>query len=91
MTLVLTIQGREAIWLLADRRLSIKGHRPRDGARKIMMLDTADGVAILGYAGLGMTAAGTEPSDWMVRVLRGRTLSLEQSLSVLAQRFRRFR
>lgn len=49
MTLILSIQGRESIWLLADRRLSFKGLPPQDTARKIMFLDTTDGMAILGY------------------------------------------
>jgi hypothetical protein len=57
----------------------------RDDARKIMLLDTDDGKAILGYAGLGATALGTEPADWMSAVLRGRRISLEQSLGVLAE------
>ena len=72
--------------MLADRRLSYGSARPpRDDARKIVFLETTDGVAILGYAGLGATALGTEPSDWMSAVFRGRKLSLEQSLGVLAE------
>jgi len=85
MTLVLAVNGPESIWLLADRRLSYKGHQPKDDARKVMCLETNDGVAILGYAGLGATALGTEPADWMSAVLRGRNLLLEQSLGVLAE------
>jgi hypothetical protein len=51
-----------------------------------MFLDTRDGVAILGYAGLGKTSAGMEPSEWMSNCLRGRkNLTLEASLSVLAK------
>jgi hypothetical protein len=50
-----------------------------------MFLETTDGVAILGYAGLGATALGTEPADWMSAVLRGRNLPLEHSLNVLAE------
>lgn len=50
----------------------------------MMFLETVDGVAILGYAGLGATAKGTEPADWMSAVLRGRKLPLEQSLGELA-------
>jgi hypothetical protein len=84
MTLILTVNGPKSIWLLADRRLSYKGRMLRDDARKVMFLETTDGVSILGYAGLGATALGTEPSDWMSRVLRGRKLPLEQSLGVLA-------
>jgi len=57
-----------------------------DDARKVMFLETVDGTAILGYAGLGATALGTQPADWMSAVLRGRrNLSLEQSLGVLAE------
>jgi hypothetical protein len=89
MTLVVTINGPETIWLLADRRLTSRGRLLRDDARKVMFLETPDGVAILGYAGLGATAAGTEPADWMSSVLRGRKLPLEQSLGVLADAMRR--
>lgn len=85
MTLILSVQGRESIWFLADRRLSYVGRDPKDDARKFMLLDTTDGTAILGYAGLGATALGTEPADWMSAVLRGRNLPLEQSLNELAE------
>jgi hypothetical protein len=84
MTLVVTINGPETIWLMADRRLSHRGRVTKDDARKIMFLETTDGVAILGYAGLGSTAAGTEPADWMSAVMRGRKLPLEKSLGVIA-------
>jgi hypothetical protein len=85
VTLILTVNGRESIWMLADRRLSCKGRSPKDDARKVMLVETTDGVAILGYAGVGATALGTEPADWMAAVLRGRNLPLEQSLGVLAR------
>jgi len=85
VTLIVTANGRESIWLLADRRISWKGRAPKDDARKVMFLETTDGVAILGYAGLGATALGTEPADWMSAVLRGRNFPLEQSLGVLAE------
>jgi hypothetical protein len=85
VTLVVAATEPGSIWLLADRRLSFEGCAPRDDARKIMLLDTDDGKAILGYAGLGATALGTEPADWMSAVLRGQRLSLEQSLGVLAE------
>lgn len=84
MTLVVTITGAESIWLVADRRLSSSGRKLSDDARKIMTLDTTDGVALLGYAGLGMTALGTEPGVWMSAVLRGRNVPLEKSLEILA-------
>ncbi|HEY8031287.1 MAG TPA: hypothetical protein VIF02_02625 [Methylocella sp.] len=85
MTLILSVNGPKSIWLLADRRLSYKGRSPKDDARKVMFLETTDGVAILGYAGLGATALGTEPADWMSAVLRGRNFPLEQSLEALAE------
>ena len=85
MTLVVTVIGSESIWLLADRRLSFKDRPPKDDARKVMFLETTDGVAILGYAGLGVTGLGTEPADWMTAVLRGRNLPLEQSLEALTE------
>jgi hypothetical protein len=89
MTLILTVNGVESIWMLADRRLSYRNRAPRDDARKVMFLETPDGTAILGYAGLGATALGTEPSDWMSAVLRGRNFPLEQSLGILADAMKR--
>jgi hypothetical protein len=85
MTLIVSVMSNETIWLLADRRLSCTGRQPKDDARKIMFLESTDGVAILGYAGLGATARGTEPSDWMSSVLRGRNMTVETSLNVLAK------
>lgn len=85
MTLIVTVNGPESIWMLADRRLSFNDRPPKDDGRKLMFLRTADGDAILGYTGLGATALGTEPADWMSAVLRGRNLSLEQSLACLAE------
>jgi hypothetical protein len=91
VTLVVAVAGPKTIWLLADRRLSYGGGRPpKDDARKVMILETIDkGCAILGYSGLGATVRGTEPSDWMSAVLRGRHLLLEQSLGVLAKAMKR--
>jgi hypothetical protein len=84
MTLVVAVTGEKSIWMSTDRRLSFRHRKPRNDARKFLVLETTDGVAMLGYAGLGSTVLGTEPSDWMARVLRGRNLPLEQSLAVLA-------
>jgi hypothetical protein len=89
VTLIVTINGPETIWLLADRRLSYPNKAPKDDARKVMFLQTTDGVAILGYAGLGSTARRTEPSDWMSAVLRGRNLPLDASLGMLADAMKR--
>jgi hypothetical protein len=84
VTLILSVNGPKSIWLLADRRLSYKVGPPKEDGRKVMLLTTTDATAILGYAGLGGTAAGTEPADWMSAVLRGRNFPLEPSLGALA-------
>ncbi len=86
MTFVLAVHGRESIRLVADRRLSYGGRRPPiDDAMKVVGLDTVDGVGLLAYAGLGATARGTQPSEWISNVLRGRGgIGFEESLSVLA-------
>jgi len=89
MTLVVTVNGPDTIWALADRRLSYPKGVYKDNARKIMFLETTDGCAILSYAGLGATGLGTEPSDWMSRVLRGVNAPLEQSLGILADAMKR--
>jgi len=84
MTLVIAVTTEKSIWLLTDRRLSYLKRTPKDDARKLLILTTTDGCALLGYAGLGATAKGTEPGDWMQGVLRGRNLPLETSLKVIA-------
>ena len=86
MTLVLSVHSRDSLWLVVDRRLSYGGRRPPvDDAVKIMNLETTDGIGLLAYAGLGATSKGTQPSDWMSAVLRGRGgLTFEQALGVLS-------
>lgn len=86
MTLVLSVHSRDSLWLVADRRLSYRGRRPPiDDAVKVMNLETTDGVGLLAYAGLGATAIGTQPSEWMSAVLRGRSgLMFEEALGVLS-------
>ena len=85
MTLVLALRGRTTIWMLADRRLTAGSRIVRDDAIKLVRLESDGERAIIGYAGLGATSAGTQPSDWMGRVLRGRRGTLEQLLAVLAE------
>lgn len=86
VTLVLSVHGRDSLWLVVDRRLSYGGGRPPiDDAMKVMNLETTDGVGLLAYAGLGATSRGMQPSEWMSAVLRGRGgLTFEQSLGVLS-------
>ena len=89
MTLVLSGQTRGSLWVVADRRLSWRGRPPTDDAVKIACVETTDGIAIISYAGLGATALGSQPSDWIVRTLRGRRHSLEGALSALATAMQR--
>lgn len=84
MTLVLSINGPDIIWIVADKRLSFADGRISDSARKIAVIETGHDVALLGYSGLGVTAAGVEPADWIISVLRSRTLSIEKSLEAIA-------
>jgi hypothetical protein len=77
MTLVVSVNGPNAIWLMADRRLSWADGSQRDDHYKVMALRRIDGAAILGYAVLGLTALGSEPSTWMESVLRPRDVPLE--------------
>lgn len=86
MTLVLSVHSRDSLWVVVDRRLSYGSRGPKvDTAVKVMRLETDDGVGLLAYAGLGATPRGTQPSDWMSAVLRGRGgLTFEQALGVLA-------
>jgi hypothetical protein len=86
MTLVLSVHSRDSLWLVVDRRLSYGGHRPPiDDAVKVMNLETTDGLGLLAYAGLGATSRGTQPSEWMSAVLRGRGgLTFEQALGILS-------
>ncbi len=98
MTLIMAAAGRKSIWLSADQRLTAGAlsiaARPRvirDDAKKITMLDTTDGNAILGYAGLGATSTAnrTEPADWIVKVLRGINAPLEPSLKIIERAMHR--
>lgn len=84
MTLIVAALGKKSIWMMADRRISFAQYPARDDARKIVKLETFDGSALLGYAGLGCTELGSEPSDWMANCLHGANLSLENSLTILS-------
>jgi hypothetical protein len=85
MTLVATLHTPHTVWMLADRRLYYGPKKFKDDACKIMSLETIEEVALLGYAGLGATAKGIEPSDWISNVLRGRTGKIEDLLGLLGQ------
>jgi len=85
VTFVLTICGKKSIWMMADQRLSKPPRVVSDNASKILSLETLDGVALVGYSGLGATAKGTEPSEWMARVLRGQNLTLIDSVDEIVR------
>jgi hypothetical protein len=90
VTAVVGAWSRQTIWLAVDRRLSYVGLRPASNdATKLMALQAEDGVALLGYAGLGATSAATEPSAWMSNVLRGGHGTVEEALKELANAARR--
>ncbi len=78
-----------SIWLAADRRLSSFGKAPIDSAVKCTIIEVSDGIALLGYAGLGATAQGSQPSQWVSNVLRGRHHPLEQMLQVVSEAMKR--
>lgn len=86
MTLVIAVHNRRCLWVVADRRLSYAdGRPPIDNAIKLMSLQTEDGFGVLAYAGLGMTARGTQPSEWLRSVFLGRTGRFEAGLQMLAE------
>ena len=90
MTLLISVASQRGVWLSADRQLSQNGTPVKDDAIKVMWLDTEDGAqSILAYTGLGATGSGTELSNWMSNVLRGRNLSLEASLTALGEAMER--
>jgi len=89
MTLVLSVAGERTVWLLADRRLSRNGKPLQDDACKVLLLEAEDGVAVLGYAGLGKTVRGTEPSQWMNGVFRGLSGTVDGYLELLRQALER--
>lgn len=89
MTLIISVQTKESIWLVADRRLSAPGRLPINDAIKATIVEVTDGIALIGYAGLGATAKGSQPSEWVSNVLRGRHHPLEEMLQVVANAMQR--
>lgn len=86
MTFVLARTGEKSIWLMADTRLTASsGASFHDDGVKLLALDVPEGPCLIGYAGLGSTSAGTQPSEWMARVLTGVNLTLEQSIDTIAR------
>lgn len=84
MTLIIGVTSPEVLLIAADRRLTFQGSF-RDDATKVFCLETTDGEALVGYAGLGMTGGGTEISDWLTKLLRSQTNTLEGALAKVAE------
>jgi hypothetical protein len=85
MTFALVALGQKSIWAVADRMLTFEGNTRRD-AIKLAEFQADDGVAVIAYAGLGETAGGTQPSQWITNVLRGyKPITVEQGLALLAK------
>jgi hypothetical protein len=88
MTAVISIATRSALWVVADRRLTIPktGQIVVDNAVKVIRIYTNDGEMLLSYKGLGRVL-DRQISLWVYRTLRGITnLSLVESLDYIARR-----
>ncbi|MBT8413956.1 MAG: hypothetical protein KJO30_06440 [Boseongicola sp.] len=71
MTLALSLQTKDSVWLLTDHRLSAPGFAPVDTAVKATRLELSDGELLVGYAGIGLTPLGSQPSHWIASSFRG--------------------
>lgn len=83
MTFVLSVLRRKSIWVVTDRRISFVGYPPKDDADKVIRLQTFDAISLMAYCGLGLTVLRTEPSQWMINVLRGRVGTLDGLVDVM--------
>lgn len=83
MTLVVGCSSATGVCLMADRRITFGDGRTVDDAVKVFNYDATDGSAIFGYAGLGQTAGGTEPSEWMLRCLRNLAMPVETAVYMI--------
>ncbi len=70
--------------MAADRRLTYPDGRYCDNATKIFRLSTADAEALVAYSGLGATSSGLELSQWLSNTLRGRNMTIEDSINLVA-------
>lgn len=84
MTLIMALHGAKSVWLCTDRRLTYPTNIRDDGC-KVLSISGTDGVALLGYSGLGDSLAKTQPSDWMNDVLKDQHgLTVAQQLGLIA-------
>jgi hypothetical protein len=65
MTLTVTVITWEYAACATDRRLSATGKVVSESARKLIQLDTGSFKGLLAYNGIGRTATGETPNDWV--------------------------
>lgn len=70
VTITVSIATRDSIWTVADRQLMAGDEVSSTDARKIVGVDSTDGIALFGYAGRGAIAS-QDPSDWAMSVFDG--------------------
>ena len=85
LTLVMSIAAPWGIWQCADHRLThIDGGSVRtyeDTSVKSVALKCPDGIALISYTGVGaIGSANLHVSDWLRKLLRGETRSVDESL-----------
>ena len=83
MTFALGLTSGRSVFMVADHRISWST-RFDDRGVKVATVRAVDGLALLGYAGLGETANGTQPSAWMRNLLNGRKLTVEGCIAEVA-------
>ena len=88
MTLVYAAQTKRSVWLMTDRRLSYGDSKraPHDDGVKQCHIYTEDGIVMLGYAGLGKTSVGIQPSTWMAGIFNGLKGTVPEHLELLKLR-----
>ena len=84
MTLTMTIVAPWGVWQCSDHRVTwIKRGKPirtEDDSFKHIQVSCGDGVALITYSGLGAIDNDIHISDWTRRLLRGQSLTVDQSL-----------
>lgn len=82
MTLALGLVTPHGIWMGSDNRLfNTQTKQPEpDPSTKQFGFKTEDGIATVAYSGIGRLASGNHVSDFLVRLLRGESRSLDETL-----------
>ena len=86
MTFFVLATGQSSVWLTVDQRLSsLNGPKRTDDGVKLLSFDGLDGAGLMGYAGLGKTARGMQPSEWMAGMLRGHKMTVQSAVNLVAR------